>query len=103
MRHYLLENAIETTTVIRANPLFFPVRFVLPEAMREINPASETRKVEGQIILRFYCTPQPGDRIIHGGIVWRVDHLLHSPQRKGSPKQDQCPIVITEFVGAAEK
>lgn len=101
MRHYLLENAIESTTIIKADPLFFPTRFVLPDEVREMNPASETRKAEGQIILRFYCTPQPGDRIIHAGLLWQVDHLLHSPQRKGSPKQDQCPVVVTQLIGKA--
>jgi hypothetical protein len=99
MRHYLLEKAEVTTHVIKAKPLFFPVKFQLPDDVRERFPATETRKLEGQITMRFYCTPQIGDRIIHNGIVWQVAHLLHSPQRKGSPKGDECPIVMTEFVG----
>ena len=103
MRHYLLENAESTTTVIRAKPLFFPVLFTLPEELREMNPASETRKIEGQFLMRFYCVPSPGDVITFGGYQWQVSHLNHSPQKKGSRHQDECPIVITEFIGTVEK
>lgn len=102
MRHYLLEKDEVTTHVIKAKPLFFPVKFQLPEHVKERFPASETRKFEGQLTMRFYCTPSTGDTINHAGLVWQVSHLAHSPQRKGSPKGDECPIVITEFVGEAE-
>lgn len=102
MRHYLLEKDEVTTHIIKAKPLFFPVRFQLPNDAKERFPATETRKIESQLTMRFYCTPQISDRIIHNGITWKVVHLIHTPQRKGSPKSDECPIVVTEFIGTEE-
>jgi hypothetical protein len=100
MRNYLLETAQTETVVIKAKPLFFPVKFELPEDMKEHLPASVTRPYEGYFVMRFYCQPMAGDTIEHGGLIWQVARLAHSPQRKGSPKGDECPIVITEFVGS---
>lgn len=102
MRHYLLEKVETETTVIRSKPLFFPVRFDLPEGMKEALPASVTRQFTGTIVMRFYCTPQAGDEILQGQLVWRVTHLRHEPKRRGSPKNDEVPTVFTEFVGEVE-
>jgi hypothetical protein len=102
MRHYLLEKDQVTTHVIQAKPLFFPVKFQLPDDVKEHFPAAETRKIEGQLTMRFYCQPIAGDTIEHGGLTWQVSHLAHRPQRKGSPKSDECPIVITEFIGVIQ-
>lgn len=102
MRHYLLEKEETETVVIRSKPLFFPVKFELPEHVKESLPASVTRPYEGQFVMRFYCTPETGHTIEHGGLAWRVTHLAHKPQKKGSKAKDQCPIVMTEFVGEAE-
>jgi hypothetical protein len=88
--------------ILKEDSRNFPVRFDLPEQMKEELPASVTRSYEGFFVMRFYCTPMANDTIEHGGLTWRVTHLAHSPQRKGSPKGDECPIVMTEFIGAAE-
>ncbi|NJN49608.1 MAG: hypothetical protein HC805_07380 [Alkalinema sp. RL_2_19] len=101
MRNYLLENAQVETVLIRAKPLFFPVLFELPDHIKETVPASVTLGYQGSFVMRFYCNPLPGDVINYRGFRWQVSHLEHSPQRKGSPKQDECPIVHVEFLGAA--
>jgi hypothetical protein len=102
MRHYLLESAQTETVFIKAKPLFFPVRFRLPEEMKEKISAATVRHYEGDLVFRFYCDPKAGDRITYKEMVWEVVRLDHTPQRRGSQKQDDCPIVITQFIGAAE-
>jgi hypothetical protein len=102
MRNYLLENAKIETVVIKAKPLFFPVRFDLPEHLKESIPASLTRGYQGSIVMRFYCNPCAGDTIEYQGLIWRVMYLAHSPQRKGSSKGDSCPLVMVEYISTVE-
>jgi hypothetical protein len=101
-RHYLLENAEQTVHIIKAKPLFFPVRFEMPDDFMETHPISVTRHLTGTYTMRFYCTPQPGDHINYKGLLWLVLRLEHSPKLKGSPAIDECPIIATECIGVVE-
>lgn len=75
----------------------FPVRFEFPDTARDNIPIGELRSIEGIRLLRFYCNPARGDLISYRGHLFRVTHLLHECQPKGSPRKDQMPIVMTQY------
>jgi hypothetical protein len=101
MRDLLIETETEETLKILAKTWFFPVKFVLPEGVKETLPASKSRAIEGTKILRFYTPPVPGDPIYWKGFLWEVIGRAHMPQQKGSPKKDVCPTVLVSFAGEA--
>jgi hypothetical protein len=101
-RHYLLEKREQEITTIYKKPEFFPVRFQLPDEVKDKVPAIETRKYEGQKIMRFYTPPVPGVTLIHDGFKWVVVDVEHTVQVKGSPKGDLVPIIVAECIGVVE-
>lgn len=101
MRELLLGTEQEETIQIMAKTWFFPVKFALPEGLKESMPAAKSRAIEGTKILRFYTPPVPGDPIYWKGYLWEVIGRAHIPQMKGSPKKDICPTVLVQFAGEA--
>jgi hypothetical protein len=101
MRELLLGTEENQTIQILAKTWFFPVKFMLPDSVKETLPASKTRAIEGTMILRFYTPPVPGDPIYWKGFLWEVIGRAHMPQMKGSPKKDICPTVLVSFAGEA--
>lgn len=102
-RHYLLDKVKTEITTVYTKTLFFPVRFQVPDFVKETVPAVQTRQYEGQIIMRFYTPPVPGVTLIHDGCRWSVVDIEHEIQPKGSRKGDFCPVVVAELVGRIEE
>ena len=98
-RDLLLDSNPQERIVIAANTLFFPVILRLPESVKEKLPASQTRAIDRRHIMRFYNVPSKGDLIEFKGYVWGVVGFYHAPLVKGSPGQDKCPEIITEYIG----
>lgn len=97
-----MTNPIEWEIIkIKAVLTPFPVQFEFPDEARESVPIGDIRSIEGVRLLRFYCNPAKGDLISFRGHLFRVTHLLHECQPKGSPKRDQMPIVITQYLSTS--
>jgi hypothetical protein len=101
-RDLLLTKTERTTVVVRSQTHFIPVRFELPESLKETMPARQARAIEGQLICRFYCPPMHGDIIEHRGHLWRVTGYHHKPLKKGSRGQDEIPVIHTEHIGVKQ-
>jgi hypothetical protein len=101
-RDLLLDLTPNERVIVSATTLFFPVILRLPDSLKETMPASQSRAIEKRHVMRFYNVPSKGDIIEFKGHAWGVIGLYHLPLVKGSPGQDKCPEVITEFIGAAE-
>ena len=81
----------------------FPVRFEFPDEMRETTPRAVLKSIEGVRVLRFYTPPVSPDIIEFRGYLWRVSGRYHEDVKvKGSPQKDRMPIVITEYIRAAD-
>ena len=81
----------------------FPCRFEFPIELRETTPRSVLKAIEGIGILRFVTPPVSPDTIAFRGFLFRVLGRHHEDVKvKGSPLKDRMPIVITEYIGAAE-
>jgi hypothetical protein len=98
-RDLLLTKTERTTVLVRSQTHFIPVRFELPEGLKETMPATKVMAIEGQLICRFYCPPMHGDIIEHRGHLWRVVGYHHKPLKKGSRGQDEIPVIHTEHLG----
>jgi hypothetical protein len=94
---------VETQTVtIWCKPIPFPVRFELPDEVKETMPRTEVKAIDGNRILRFYTPPVIDDVIEFRGHLWQVKGRFHECQIKGSPKPDRLPTILTRYLGAAE-
>jgi hypothetical protein len=101
-RDLLLDSTPQERIVVKAETLFFPVILRLPDEVKEAMPASQSRAIDRRHVMRFYNVPSKGDIIEFKGHAWGVVGLYHLPLVKGSPGQDKCPEVITQYIGAAE-
>ena len=91
------------TVRIKAVLTPFLVRFEFPDEMRETTPRTVLKSIEGVRVLRFYTPPVSPDIIEFKGYLFRVSGRFHEDVKvKGSPQKDRMPIVITEYIGAAE-
>ena len=91
------------TIKIKAILTPFPCKFDFPDELRETTPRSIVKAIEGIRILRFVTPPVPSDVIQFRGHHWKVLGRFHEDVKvKGSPQKDRMPIVITEYIGAAE-
>jgi hypothetical protein len=98
-RDFLQTRTARSTVLVRSQTHFIPVRFELPENLKETMPARQVMAIEGQLICRFYCPPMHGDIIEHRGHLWRVMGYHHKPLKKGSRGQDEIPVIHTEHLG----
>jgi hypothetical protein len=98
-RHYLLDKVKTEITTVYVKTLFFPVRFQVPDHVKDTIPAIYTRDYECQLFMRFYTPPLLGTTLIHEGCRWQVIDIEHTIQPKGSRKGDECPIVVAELLG----
>lgn len=100
LREMLSDVEYETVTIY-CKPIPFPVRFQLPDEVKETMPRTEVKAIEGNRILRFYMPPSKDDVIQFRGHLWAVIGRFHECQVKGSPKPDRLPTVLTNYIGAA--
>lgn len=98
-RDLLIDSTPQERIVIAANTLFFPVILRLPDEIKERLTAPQSRSIDRRHVMRFYNVPSKGDLIEFKGYVWGVVGFYHAPLVKGSPGQDKCPEIITEFIG----
>ena len=82
-------------------PWFFPVILRLPDTLKETMPAAQSRAIEKLHLMRFYNVLSKGDIIEFKAHLWSVLGFHHRPLVKGLPGQDQCPVIVTEYIGAA--
>ena len=101
VRDLLLDATPQEQVIVSATTLFFPVILRLPDTLKETIPAAQSRAIEKRYVMRFYNVPSKGGIIEFKGHAWGVVGLYHLPLIKGSPGQDKCPEVITEYIGAA--
>ena len=101
LREMLSDVQYETVT-IWCKPIPFPVRFELPDEVKETMPRTEVKAIEGNRILRFYTPPVKDDVIFFRCHLWAVIGRFHECQVKGSPKPDRLPTVLTQYIGTAE-
>ena len=87
--------------IVSATTLFFPVIRRLPDTLKKTMPAAQSRAIEKRYVMRFYNAPSKGDIIEFKAHVWSVLGFHHRPLVKGSPGQDQCPVIVTEYLGVA--
>lgn len=100
-RDLLLDETPQERVIVSATTLFFPVSFRLPDTLKETMPAAQFRAIEKLHLMRFYNVPSKGDIIEFKAHLWSVLGFHHRPLVKGSPGQDQCPVIVTEYLGAA--
>lgn len=86
---------------IKCKPTPFPVRFVLPDEVKESMPLAVAKSIDGIRTLRFYSPPGIGHTIEFRSHLWLVKSIYHECQIKGSPKPDRLPTVLTEYLGEA--
>lgn len=98
-RDLLIDSNPQERIVIAANTLFFPVILRLPDTVKDTMTAPQSRAIDRRHVMRFYNVPSKGDLIEFKGYVWGVVGFYHAPLVKGSPGQDKCPEIITEYVG----
>ena len=97
-REMLAETEYQTLR-IKCVPIPFPVRFVLPDEVKETLPIAVAKSIDGTRTLRFYCAPDIGHSIEFRGHLWLVKSIYHECQLKGSPKPDRLPTILTEYLG----
>ena len=98
----MLSDVEYQTVKIMCTPIPFPVRFELPDEVKETMPRTEVKAIEGNRILRFYCPPVENDVIQFRSHLFAVIGRFHECQVKGSPKPDRLPTVLTRYLGIAE-
>jgi hypothetical protein len=87
---------------IKCKPIPFPVRFVLPDEVKESMALTQVKAIDGIRTLRFYSPPDIGHTIEFRGHLWLVKSIYHECQIKGSSKADRLPTILTEYLGAVE-
>ena len=102
VRDLLLDATPKEQVIVSATTLFFPVIRRLSDTLKETMPAAQSRAIEKRYVMRFYNVPSKGDIIEFKGHAWGVVGIYHLPLIKGSPGQDKCPEIITEFIGKSE-
>jgi hypothetical protein len=101
LREMLADFEYETVTIL-CKPIPFPVRFELPDEVKEIMSRTDVKAIDGNRILRFYTPPVIDDVIQFRGHLWQVKGRFHECQIKGSPRPDRLPTILTRHLGAAE-
>ena len=93
----------ETKNVaIARNQVFFLVAFRLPESLKERVPFADTRQLESDLVMGFYCDPVPGDELIYQGLLWRVRSRQHWPTRRSTQDKKVIARLMLDFVGTAD-
>lgn len=96
----LAGHTVQTVTVAR-NQVFFQCRFRLPEGVKEQSPFFETRQLEADTTMGFYCDPCPCDELIYAGFLWQVRSRRHWPTRRNTQDKKMIAALILDFVGIA--
>ena len=99
-REMLAETEYQTLR-IKCVPIPFPVRFVLPDEVKDSMALSQVKAIDGIRTLRFYSAPGIGHTIEFRSHLWLVKGFHHECQIKGSPKPDRLPTVLTQYLGDA--
>jgi len=94
-----LDSDNEETVIILKDALFYPVILRLPIELKESMAATKFRAIDKRHVMRFFNTPSRDDLINFSGHIWRVLGLSHTPRLKGSPAQNHCPEIITQYIG----
>lgn len=93
---------LETKNVtVARNQVFFQARFRLPEGIKERVPFADTRQLESDLIMGFYCDPCPGDELVYAGFLWKVRSRRHWPTRRSTQDKKVIAALILDFVGIA--
>ena len=100
-RDLLLDATPQERVIVSTKTLFFPVILRLPDTLKETMPAAQFRAIEKLHSMHFYNVPSKGDIIEFKAHLWSVLGFHHRPLVKGLPGQDQCPVIVTEYIGAA--
>ncbi len=90
----------KTVTVSR-NQVFFQARFRLPDDLKERVPFADTRQLESDLVMGFYCDPCPGDELIYAGFLWKVRSRRHWPTRRNTQDKKVVAALILDFAGIA--
>lgn len=85
--------------VVKANCIFVPVHFNMPDDARDQLPLALLKTIVGNKVMRFYNLPHRGDWIDWKGHRWEVIGYHHQPLKKGSKGQDLLPNIMTEYIG----
>ncbi len=89
------------TVQIWCKPVPFPVKFKLPDGVKETMPLAQVKAIEGIRTLRFYSPPDIRHTIEFRGHLWQVTGIYHECQIKGSPSPDRLPTILTQYLGSA--
>lgn len=86
---------------IARKQVFFQCRFRLPDEIKEAMPFEDSRQIEADITMGFYCDPAPGDVVNYLGLRWGVVAREHWPTRRNTQDKKVVASLILEFIGAA--
>ena len=102
-RRLILDSGHEETVIILKDALFYPVILRLPDELKESMPATKFMAIDKRHVMRFFNVPSRDDLINFSGHIWRVLGMSHTPRLKGSPAQNHCPEIITQYIGAIKE
>jgi hypothetical protein len=98
----LAGHTVKTVTVSR-NQVFYQCWFRLPDDFKEQRPFIDTRQIEADLTMGFYCDPMPNDELIYQGLLWRVTSRRHWPTRRNSRDKKVVAALILEYLGEVEQ
>ena len=91
----------KTIVSVARNQVFFQCRFRLPDDLKERVPFADTRQLESNMTMGFYCDPSPGDELVYAGFIWRIVNRRHWPSRRNTQDKKVVAALILEFIGIA--
>ena len=98
-RNMLLDENEKERVMIESKVLLIPTILQIPEDLKDRLPLAQVLRLEGRFIFRFYMPVAIGHTITHRGHRWRIIGVDHGVLVKGSPGQDVCPELGTEYIG----
>ena len=101
MPKFALAGHTKRVVTVARHQVFFQVRFRLPEDFKEHTPFSDTRQIEADLTMGFYCDPCPGDELVYAGFLWKVRSRRHWPTRRSTQDKKVIAALILDFVGIA--
>lgn len=101
MTKFSLAGHIRKTVTVARNQVFFQCQFRLPDDVKERVPFADTRQIEANLTMGFYCVPAPGDEIIYADLLWKVRSRRHWPTRRSTQDKKVVAALILDFAGTA--
>lgn len=101
MTKFSLAGHTKAVVSVARNQVFFQCRFRLPDELKEQVPFADTRQVEADLTMGFYCDPSPGDELVYAGFLWRVRSRRHWPTRRSTQDKKVVAALILDFEGIA--